>query len=227
MTEYEQLSEAVWRVYNTCMINPDKETNRVSLALFVEFQLLLRRTKITNSTDFTQRIGERLEILLEINEEMKEELIKHLPSWCHTNLTDLNSVVMGVPNDTGSDLDFTIAVESKKEQETIHEVLERIGYKLVHIWDDNIPNDDIKWMDYVKYYKGVEIEVKVRWKKVVDSVMIAHRNIKNNLTKSQKMKVSYIKSILTTGDKKTYKTFKYIIYGAMFQGHHKTIIFRH
>lgn len=48
----------------------------------------------------------------------------------------------------------------------------------------------------------------------------------NDLTPLQKLKVSYIKSILSQGDVRTYKIFKYILYGAMFNGVNNTIIFR-
>ena len=62
---------------------------------------------------------------------------------------------------------------------------------------------------------------------MVNRILITHKNIKNNLTPLQKLKISYIKSILSHGDIKIYKTFKYILYGAMFEGHKDSIIFRH
>ena len=74
---------------------------------------------------------------------------------------------------------------------------------------------------------GVDIEVKVRASSVVDQVLIAHRGIRDNLSPIQNRRVSFIKSVLSTGDKRTYKTFKYILYGAMFGGHSQSIIFRH
>ena len=228
MTEYQQLSDVIWHVYDTLMSDNEKKTNRISISLMVEFFLLLKRTKVNDLTTFTKKLKERRDMLLEINNKLRKELLASLPIWCHEKLTDLNSAVIGIPNDTDSDLEFTIAIESKDQQETIHNILKNIGYQFENVRDDNIPHEEIKWMNYIKHYNGVEIEVKVRWKKIVDSIMIAHNNIKNNLSSYQKIKVSYIKSILAAGgDMKTYKTFKYIIYGAMFQGHQNTIIFRH
>lgn len=56
---------------------------------------------------------------------------------------------------------------------------------------------NIKWHSYVKYIDNIEIEIKVRSKKAVDNVIIAHRGIKEDLTSLQKIKVSFIKSVLS------------------------------
>jgi len=162
-----------------------------------------------------------------VNEKVKQELLRRLPLLCN-KLTDLNSVVMGIPNDHNSDLDFIISIRDSDEQRDIGIILESIGYKLTHIYEDNLPKlTDIKWHSYHKYVDDIKIEIKVRYYIVVDRILIAHRGIKDDLSPLQKKKISFIKSVLSYGDLKTYKTFKYILYGAMFNGHRDTIIFRH
>ena len=114
---------------------------------------------------------------------------------------------MGVPNLSNSDIDITIAVKNSKEQNDVGKELLPLGYKLTHIYDENKPSH-MKWHSYHKYINNIEIEIKVRDENIVKRVLIAHRGIKNDLTPLQKLKVSYIKSILSHGDIRTYKTFK-------------------
>ena len=133
---------------------------------------------------------------------------------------------MGVPNLSNSDIDITIAVKNSKEQNEVGKELLSLGYKLTHIYNEHKPSR-MKWHSFHKYINNIEIEIKVRDKKIVKRVLIAHRGIKDDLTPLQKLKISYIKFILSHGDKRTYKTFKYIVYGAMFKGNKDAIIFRH
>ena len=131
---------------------------------------------------------------------------------------------MDVPNLSDSDIDITISVKNSKEQEEVGKELLFIGYKLTNIYDEN-EGSNMKWHSYHNYINNIEIEIKVRDKIIVKRVLIAHKGIMNDLTPLQKLKVSYIKSILSQGDVRTYKNFKYILYGAMFNGNN-TIIFR-
>jgi len=160
---------------------------------------------------------------IRVNNKEKGKLIRNLSE--KFVVTDLNSAVMGVPNDSDSDLDFTIPVKNKEEQEEVENTLLKMGYKLDNEWDEDIESD-IKWKSYQKFVDNIEIEVKIRDEKVVRRVLIAHNGIKG-LEETRKLKVSFVKSTLLGCDKKIYKTFKYILYSAMFNGNKDTIIFRH
>ena len=225
MYTYEEFKNIVWNIYNEHMTNSELDPVEVSMILKKELFKLLEEVMISNEDEFQIEIDKVCKRLLGLNQKYKLELYQNLPEKFIKNLTDLNSVVMGIPNNKDSDLDFTISVESLEEQKKVGEILESIGYNFIKIFEDNI-SGEIKWHDYRKYDGGTEIEVKVRWKLVVDRVLIAHYGIKNDLTEEQKLKISYIKSVLVSGDRTTYKIFKYIVYGAMFDGNEDAIIFR-
>ena len=209
----------------------DISLNPVKVSKMIRAHLILYLNELNIDKTLFERFKDRIEEiskkLMVVNAKVKQELLRRLPSLCN-KLTDLNSAVMGVPNDHNSDLDFIISIRDSDEQRDIGIILESIGYKLTHIYEDNLPKlTDIKWHSYHKYVDDIEIEIKVRYYIVIDSVSIAHRGIKYDLSPLQKKKVSFIKSVLSHGDLKTYKTFKYILCGAMFNGHRDTIIFRH
>jgi hypothetical protein len=225
--DYERFHTFAWDIYNTYMKDNKLDPPTVSIILKEKLFRYLEQLNIIEINGFANEIDQILCKLLKVNEIAKQELLSKLPEQYSKNLTDYNSVIMGIPNNIDSDLDFTIGIKTTEEQQTIGRILESIGYKLANIYEDNIPSD-IKWHDYIKHNdEGIEIEVKVRWQLIVNRILIAHRGIMYNLTPEQKLKVSFIKSVLTRGDKKTYKTFKYILYGAMFNGNDNTIIFRH
>ncbi len=225
---YSWFSKFAWETYNTFMI--DKSLSPPLISKYIKILLLAFLDGLVIDPEefekFKKGLNKISKKLLKVNEIAKKELYSKLPSKYKDKITDLNSAIMGVPSNIDSDLDFTIAVKNKKEQDEVGKILESIGYKLESVYDENIPSD-IKWHSYGKYMNGIELEVKVRSKDIVDKVLKAHRGIKNDLTPEQKLKVSFIKSVLATGDKKTYKTFKYILYGSMFNGDKDTIIFRH
>jgi len=164
---------------------------------------------------------------LKINDYVYNELSNAMGKL-KNRLTDLNSIVMGVPNLLDSDLDFIIAVKNNNEHKTVSTIVKSLGYKLNNIYDnDGDLVDALPWHSYQKYVDGVEIEVKIRDKRVVDNTLIAHEGIKNSLSNVQKLLVSIIKtSLVASGNKKEYKKFKYILYSAMFQGHPKSRIFQ-
>lgn len=225
---YEWFSKFSWETYNTFIMDKSIHPSLISKYIRVLLFAFLDGIVVdpAEMKQFKKGIDKVSKKLLKVNGDAKKELIDKLPSKYKERITDLNSAVMGVPSNKDSDLDFTIAVRNKKEQDKINKILEMMGYKLANVYDENIQSD-IKWHSYEKYMNGIEIEVKVRSRNIVDKVLIAHRGIKNDLTPEQKLKTSFVKSVLATGDKKTYKTFKYILYGAMFNGHEDTIIFRH
>lgn len=225
--DYDRFSKFTWSIYNIYMKNGTLVPSHVSKILKKKLFRYLKGIDIIENDAFNKEISQITFKLIKFNEIAKEELLSKLPKEYCTNLTDYNSVIMGIPNNIDSDLDFTIGVKTLEEQQIIGKILESIGYKLTNIYEDNIPSN-IKWYDYTKLNnEGVEIEVKVRWEPIVTRILIAHCGIMDKLTSEQKLKISFIKSVLATGDKKTYKTFKYILYGAMFDGHKNTIIFRH
>ena len=222
---YSPFSLFANHTYQTYMSDPSKKASEVSTQLHFILLSYLDQLNIEIDKRFDKKLGRVSKRLLRANRKVKRELVQALP-YLKDNITDLNSAVMGIPNDNDSDIDITIAVDNSNDQTRVGKVLVSIGYTLTHIYKENKPAK-MKWHTFHKYVDGIEIEVKVRSRRIVDRVLIAHRNIKNNLTPQQKKKISFIKSVLSTGDKKTYKTFKYILYGAMFEGHKKTILFRH
>ena len=224
---YYCFSAFVRQVYNLYMSNPSDKSSLVSKHLNKILLSYLEELKInkTQLKKFKTKLDKVSKKLLKMNQRMKKELIQELPHLKH-RITDLNSAVMGVANDNDSDIDITIAVNNSNEQKKVGKVLKSLGYELTHIYNENKPAR-MKWHTFHKYIDNIEIEVKVRSIRIVKRVLITSVNVKNNLTPSQKLKVSFIKSILSHGDKRTYKTFKYILYGAMFEGHKHTVIFRH
>jgi len=175
---------------------------------------------------FSDSIEHLIESRLIINSYINELLRDNLPETYHDRVSDLNSVVMGVPNNTDSDLDFTIAIKSIDEQDEVGDILQSLGFEYQGTLDEGIHQKyrGINWKYYIKYYEEVQIEVKLRDEDIVNDILIGHRGIRDYLTDEQKLKISYIKSVLCG---KVYKTFKYILYGAMFNGHENAIIFRH
>lgn len=173
---------------------------------------------------FEKKIRAERASLLKLNNRMKRELA---PIACkaHVQLTDLNSIVMGVPNLGSSDIDFVFEVNSIAQQKQIAKELETIGYQFHKQYNENVPSR-IKWLSYVKYVdyssKKVEIEVKIRSARVMESINIAHRGIQSMPDKNKRL-ISWCKHKL---EGTPYKKFKYILYGAAYSGHAKSIIFR-
>ena len=213
--------------YESLMKTPSQKPMIVSKQLRILLLTFLDGPYINDKIlgEFSKKIKKVSKKLMKTNTKIKKELFELFPKF-HDRITDLNSVVMGVPNDNDSDLDFTIEVKTIKEQKNIGETLKSNGYKLDQIYEENTFSR-IKWHSYQKYVNNIEIEVKVRSEKIMSGIKIAHKGIKNDLTPLQKLKVSFIKSVLSHGDKRTYKTFKYILYVSMFNGHKKSVVFRH
>ena len=212
--------------YHSCMNDDTLLEPEISNKLHAELMAFLKESKSRIPNRFRTKIAQVTSDLLEINTEIKKELICELDEKFHHRITDLNSAVMGIPNDTDSDIDIAIAVRTKKEQGDVGKILKKLGYKY-----DNDPIYDhmstIPWRTYWKHKGGTFVEVKVRSKSVLDKILIAHKNIKKCFTAKEKLHISFIKSsLLTPANTEYYTKFKYILYGAMFKGDPKTIIFR-
>lgn len=161
----------------------------------------------------------------------------------HTKITDMNSVVMGVPTiftpgeQLTTDLDFTIEVRDLNEQEIIIQKLATYGFVFKQKKDDNkVCDDQLQWYIYHKFDEinyqvnddetvpvRVEIEVKIRDRKVMSVINQTHFNMMY-LSYERKLKISYIKTLLQN-NKELYTKFKYIVYSAMFEGCNDSLIF--
>jgi hypothetical protein len=178
----------------------------------------------TVPSEYKNKIVKNINKLSKVNDKALKELKNKIPKKYH--IYDLHSGNMGIPNVTDSDIDFTIPVSNSKEQKNLIEELKKIDYKFDQKykesgWEGKAPVD---WLSYHKFVDGIEIEVKLRYYKIVGDVMIAHKGIRDNLNKHDKIKVAYIKSILKEKKSEYYKKFKNMLYTAMFNGHPKSFV---
>ena len=136
---YYYLSAFVQQVYNMYISNIKNKSNIVSKKLNKILLLYLKNFEINEKRKFKKKIDKVSKKLLKINNKVKKEIIEVLPHL-KNRITDLNSVVMGVPNDNDSDIDITIAVNNSIEQKKVGDILKKIGYKLTHIYNENFIN---------------------------------------------------------------------------------------
>jgi hypothetical protein len=178
--------------------------------------------------EFKTKFEKNMAELLRLNEEHKILLKGLLPN---DKITDLNSAVMGIPNTTDSDVDFTIPIQTKDSQKHIASILKENGFSFKEELDEKDWNKGsyvslpFNRLNYIKIVEsGKEIEVKLRHHEVVKDVLIAHRGIRDNLLPEQKLKISFLKSVLKDAESKFYEGFKKMIYTAMFDGHEKSFV---
>lgn len=215
----------VWTedAYDTFMVNKDLTPKEISMSVYLALKFFLKRHNCFTQEElevFIPEIQERTKELLETNNKVKKELKKLLGRTPE----DLNSAVMGIPNTKDSDLDMMIPVKSEDEQKKIGELLKKAGYSFDGAKQENVPSK-IAWHTYKKEVDGIEIEVKVRSKKVLDDILVAHRGIRDHFNPGEKILISYMKTLLVR-DKEPYKKFKYMLYAAGFKGYKRAIIFR-
>ena len=226
----EAISKFSNDIYQKYMVEHNKD-DKLGISLGLKEALFQFLKTIEVSDDFKEEFEERKKNLLITNKIVWDELCKNF-RCIGDKITDLNSAVMGIPNTNDSDLDFVITVGSIQEQKEVDDKLLSLGYPLTHVYTESSPSD-IQWHSHTAMVEAlgigkVEIEIKIRSEKIVKVILIAHRNIRDMLSPEQKLQISYVKTLLSKSHehKQQYKKFKYIIYGAMFNGHRDAIIFR-
>lgn len=208
--KYAKIVERMYEMMDGLGTSNPRMVSRIMYVSLINFLDLVT----IEDNRFSTAIANKMRKMLGINKRMKSILKRELSG---VTISDLNSVVIGVPAMKETDLDFVIPVNSKTHQNTIAQQLADMGFELSASVTEKAAKTPIKWKTYKTTVSGgTEIEIKLRSSKIFNIVMVAHSNMKKYLSKSQKRKVSYIKTLMA--GTKQYKQFKMILYTAMFMG---------